>query len=343
MNNDMDAGDNEIQESNTESADKRFIVFLSIVSSILFTLALAFLTFTLPYVITAMIMGDSADFHNWTPEAQAIISSLSWIGLLILILTISLIIVGIVLSKKNITRLGALSMWLPTFGYFSATMFALAGIGILRVPWISMMFLSDSLVILELGHIVLLPYFVLVPLLFVIPFAIIILMGLPILTMLIGLFIFTSSVAIWFYGRYSGVDISDTLTYRHSRHPQYLGFLIWSYGLLLFIPMMPIPMGAYTVTPSFPWMIAALALIGSALIEEQNMLKQHGDQYQEYLDHTNFLLPLPKIFSDIILKPIRLFLKKDRPETKTETGYVLILYGIILILLSIPVAIFSFF
>jgi hypothetical protein len=138
------------------------------------------------------------------------------------------------------------------------------------------------------------------------------------------------------------IDISTSFVYKYSRHPQYLGFLIFSYGFLLFVPHLNNIRGGFRIAPTLPWLIAALALIGSALVEEMDMLKKHGSQYQQYIDSTPFLFPLPGFVLAIILSPIRLILWKDRPETKREVLLVLFIYGTILALLSIPVALLSY-
>jgi protein-S-isoprenylcysteine O-methyltransferase Ste14 len=316
------------------------IVVLSIASAIIFTAALMFLTLVIPTAITDILQVGFVDFHNHSTEGQAILVPLLWIGGLAFSATLALIVAGILLSRKSLTTIGILAAWLPTFGYFAISMFILAGIGIIRIPWIALMFPISDPSPIALGHIFIIPNIIIDELNLSWFFYGV---DLRILLMILGMFIFMIGTSIWFFGRYTGMDISNTSIYKYSRHPQYLGFLIFSYGLLLYVPYLNNIRGGFTIAPSLPWLIAALALIGSALIEEQNMLKQHGEEYRQYLSRTSFLIPLPSIIKKIILLPARLFLQKECPENKTEVGFVLILYGIILILLSIPVALFSYY
>lgn len=48
-----------------------------------------------------------------------------------------------------------------------------------------------------------------------------------------GLLIFLLGTIAWFYGKSERREIIDFWTYKYWRHPQYMGFLIWSYGVML--------------------------------------------------------------------------------------------------------------
>jgi protein-S-isoprenylcysteine O-methyltransferase Ste14 len=67
-----------------------------------------------------------------------------------------------------------------------------------------------------------------------------------------GLFIFFLRAAAWLYGRFKGVGLVTFWIYRYSRHPQYLGFLLWSYGLLMFTSILGSPMGGLGAGYSLP-------------------------------------------------------------------------------------------
>jgi len=127
--------------------------------------------------------------------------------------------------------------------------------------------------------------------------------------------------------------------YCYSRHPQYLGFLTWSYELLLLTPYLVAPKGSVP-PPSLPWLISALTIIGVALQEENVMIKKYGEKYVKYLDNTPFLVPIPKKLSALIKTPIKALLKKNRPENGKEITFIMAVYVMIFVLLSIPLVLF---
>jgi protein-S-isoprenylcysteine O-methyltransferase Ste14 len=208
-------------------------------------------------------------------------------------------------------------------------MFFLAGIGVLRVVWLPLLDLSPK--VLRLGEIVCLPSWLLFGSLLV-PVSCII--------MVLGLMVFTLGVFTWLYSKFKGLGIVDFWIYEYSRHPQYLGFLIWSYGLILLTSCINIPRGGCIPPPSFPWLISALAIVGIALHEELTMVKKYGDKYKKYMDKTPFMLPLPKKLSTIITAPVRIVTKKNLPESNKQIIAVLSTYLCILVLLSLPLQYF---
>ncbi|HEW93966.1 MAG TPA: hypothetical protein ENF47_04620 [Thermoprotei archaeon] len=138
-----------------------------------------------------------------------------------------------ILSKENIfIIIRSLSIYIPIFGYFAFAMFFLAGIGILRIIWLPIIELSPE--ILKVGHVAILPFIILhsaVSSQYLYAFSIFI----AILLIASGLFLFSIGVVTWLYGKLMGLNIIDFWIYRFIRHPQYLGFIIWSYGLLILI------------------------------------------------------------------------------------------------------------
>jgi hypothetical protein len=63
--------------------------------------------------------------------------------------------------------------------------------------------------------------------------------------MALGLIIFLLGVFTWLYGKFKGIRIIDFWIYRYSRHPQYFGFLLWSYGLTILASTIGAPKGGY--------------------------------------------------------------------------------------------------
>ena len=117
--------------------------------------------------------------------------------------------------------MGAIAFFLPIFGYFAVYMFFLAGLGILRVLrlpcWGRLM---------KLGDVIYLPYMILVY-----PFALIgvdIRRFLAILLIGLGLLVFLLGTLAWFYAKLQRKGTVDFWLYRYSRHPQYLGWTMWS-------------------------------------------------------------------------------------------------------------------
>jgi protein-S-isoprenylcysteine O-methyltransferase Ste14 len=269
------------------------------------------------------------------PEyARAIIDAFRPIGYINLLVVIILIVVGFLIKNDMLTVTGSFYLFLPTFGGFAVYMFFLAGIGILEVLWIPLD--TPFFNFLTLGSIVFIPAF---PLILISPYPICIGSG---IVMFIGLYIFTLGVISWFYGKYQKKEIIDFSIYKYSRHPQYLGFLIWSYGLYMQYMTLEIPlimiMGRIGLEASLPWVVMALVTIGVAFIEDINMSKKDPESFREYRKKTPFLINLPPNLESIITSPMRYIIKKDFPETKKEVLKVLFFYGVIIALLSLPIA-----
>jgi uncharacterized membrane protein len=49
----------------------------------------------------------------------------------------------------------------------------------------------------------------------------------------LGLLVFVLGVLAWFYARFQKKGTADFWIYRFARHSQYLGWILWSYGLML--------------------------------------------------------------------------------------------------------------
>jgi protein-S-isoprenylcysteine O-methyltransferase Ste14 len=238
--------------------------------------------------------------------------------------------VGLITEKRELASLGSLGFILPIYTYFVLHMSFLAGLGILTALWVP--FWGD---LVKLGDIAYLPYMVLVY-----PFF---LVGLDIRQFLAGLFvslgllIFILGVLAWFYARFQKKGTADFWLYRFTRHPQYLGWIVWSYGLMLRVALRhDTPLQDTNPGASFPWAISSLIIVCVALSEEIRMRRQHGSDYEHYSSQTPFMLPLPGFIQHLISMPFRLILKKDEPENHWDLIWTFVIYLAVIMLVSLP-------
>ena len=302
--------------------------------AVVFTIALTFATLQLPVIIGNWLSNYFPDIHPVIePEQVAEFMTVARpIGYGCLAVIAILIALGFVTGKKKLSIFGSFAFFLPTFGYFFASMFFLAGLGILRVPFIP--FWDPSVNLMNFGDISYLPYMALVY-----PFW---LGGVDIRKVLAwiaigaGLFIFVLGTITWFYGKTQRRKTVDFWIYKYSRHPQYLGFIIWSYGVMLFAAQQPVPMGGSNPGASLPWLLTSLVIIWIALAEENKMKKEDSERYLQYTASAPFMFPIPRFVSNVITFPMRLLLKKNRPETGKELLATFAVYAALLILLSLP-------
>jgi protein-S-isoprenylcysteine O-methyltransferase Ste14 len=314
--------------------------FFALVLTVLFTVALVSTILEIPSAINNFLLNIFPEYGagEWS-EATAMLDSLRLIGYVSFAVTLILILVGFAAKKGWLTTLGSIALYLPTFGYFAFTMFFLAGIGVLRALWFPLLDLSPN--ILRLGDIVYLPYFALAwllsPIAWIAGISVVdIYVLLSFIVMAFGLVIFFLSTLTWLYGKFKGFQVIDFWIYRCSRHPQYLGFLLWSYGMLILATFTHAPRGGYIPPPSLLWLISALTNVGVALHEENVMAKKHGEKYSKYRDATPFIAPLPKRLSALTVAPLRALLKKNWPENRKEIALAMTVYGAILVALSLP-------
>ena len=252
------------------------------------------------------------------------------IGYICLALIILFIALGFITKKSGWAWVGALGLFLPVFGQVALSMFFLSGLSVLRVIWFP--FMDISFDILSLGDIIYLPYEVFIWFFglfnwnahsFLIYFF-----------MISGSLLFVWGVMVWFKTRFEKKGVAVNLIYKISRHPQYLGWIIWSYGLMLYSSGVNQMKKTWTVPSSLPWLLAAMVIIAICLIEEIRMKELHGDEYESYRRQTPFLFPIPKWFKSIIKAPFKLIFKKEHPERKREVLGITSFYTVVLILLS---------
>lgn len=308
--------------------------------AVVFTVALTFATLQLPVILGNWLSRYFPDIHPVIePDRVAEFMVVARpVGYACLAIIAVLIVTGFVTGKKRLSIFGSFAFFLPTFGYFFASMFFLAGLGILRVPFVP--FWDPNVNLMNFGDISYVPYMALVY-----PFwlgRIDIREVLAWVAIGTGLFIFILGTITWFYGRAQRKKTVDFWIYRHSRHPQYLGFIIWSYGVMLFAAQQPVPMGGSNPGASLPWLLTSLIIIWIALAEENRMRKEDSERYSQYIASAPFMFRVPKFVSAAIMFPMRLLLKKNRPDTGKELVTTFTVYATSLILLSSPFVLLDF-
>ncbi len=253
------------------------------------------------------------------------------IGFICLGVILFFIILGFATRKTGWALAGSVGLFLPVFATFAHSMFYLAGLGLFNV--ILFPFLDISMALVDLGKVVLIPYWILIWLSglfnwyahdFIVH-----------AFMLIGAFIFILGVFTWFQTRYSKTNVASNWIYRYSRHPQYLGWIIWSYGLMLYGPSLNQMKKSWGWNSTLPWLLSTLVIIGICLLEEIKMQEKAGKTYKKYRDSTPFLFPLPDLLKKIISAPMRMVIRKPYPETKKQAGVVVALYAVIFMGLSL--------
>jgi protein-S-isoprenylcysteine O-methyltransferase Ste14 len=245
-------------------------------------------------------------------------------------LLVILALIGLVTKKRFLASFGSIGFILPIYAYFFLHMSFLAGLGVLTALWAP--FWGD---LVKLGYIAYLPYMVLVY-----PFS---LLGIDIRMSLAGIFVslgllcFILGVFAWFYARFQNRSTADFWIYRFTRHPQYLGWIIWSYGLMLRVALRHDTVLQETNPgASFPWVISTLIIVCVALSEEVHMHRQHGQSYADYSDRAPFMLPLPGFLSRVISIPFSLIRKKAKPVTRWDLVWIFGIYLVVTMVLSLP-------
>jgi HEAT repeat protein/protein-S-isoprenylcysteine O-methyltransferase Ste14 len=320
--------------------EKKWISGLMLmILAVIFSIGLTFASVELPGLMNKALYdrvpaldGDSHADESTELRTELFISHyhLRLIGYICFGLMIVLIAAGFISGKRGLASAGALMIFLPVFAQFATVMFFLAGLGVLNVVWMPVLDISFNAG--QLGDIVYLPYR-LVRSLFL-------KMGIdihyPLVYLLIGIgfLLFIIGTFTWFISRQRKKNMADFWIYRISRHPQYLGWIIWSYGMLLALMRVQYPKRSWGIAASLPWLLSAMIIVGVALLEERNMKKQLGEQYEIYSRKTPFLFPLPKFISSLFTVPSRLLFKKKFPERKGEIAAILSIYIILLAGLS---------
>jgi protein-S-isoprenylcysteine O-methyltransferase Ste14 len=216
---------------------------------------------------------------------------------------------------------------LPVFAQFAGVMFFLAGLGGLNILWLPVLDISFKLQ--RLGLVIRAPYDLLMWLLRQ--------AGIhgywPIVYFFLGtgLLLFFFGTFAWLSARSRNQPVAGFLVYRISRHPQYLGWILWSYGVYLLLLQGLYPRRSWGIDASLPWLVSTMTIIGVAMLEELNMLGRYGETYEAYRRKTPFLLPLPAPLNRLFTLPLRLVFHKRLPERKREVAFLVVFYGVALV------------
>ncbi|MBN2416369.1 HEAT repeat domain-containing protein [bacterium] len=306
--------------------------------ALVFTIGLTFASAELPALLDKFV-GRHFNFPNvatgqdsmtdWREQLYVSRYHIRLIGYICFALVVGLIAAGFILEKKGLASAGALVLFLPVFGHFAATMFFLGGLAFLRFLWLP--FLDISFDVMSLGSVALLPYDWLLKLFEMI--GINLWNELPFIITGLGLLIFLLGVIAWMQGRVEKRAVTDFWIYRLSRHPQYLGWIIWSYGVM-FLP--GANMKRYVDVPnSLAWLLTAMIIIAIAMMEERRMKRDHGAAYDAFRAQSPFLFPLPRIVRRFFSLPLRLAFKRQYPETRGQIAAVTGFYTVLLIIISL--------
>ncbi|MHA2244885.1 MAG: methyltransferase family protein [Candidatus Hodarchaeales archaeon] len=337
-------------------------LFLAINLSLIFSLGAFFLMmmvtreldiFLKNYIPDPWNASSYDEIQQLTTQYDSVVTFLRPIVYISFWLMITTIILGVIIERYKLSFLGSLTLYLPIFGHFAGIMILIfVGIGVLRTLWIPVLDLDPEL--LNLGAIFYFPLLIffliayimtslffeleeslLIPLLGeemarLIEYELYYMIFLYISVM--GFFIFIFGVVTWLYGRFQSRKVIDFWIYRYSRHPQYLGLIIWNYGLLMLSIVSPIGLSP----PTFPFLVLTLVIIGMAMNEENTMIQHHIEEYIIWRERTAFLFPLPGRIKSLINYPMRKLMKKEWPKNNKDIIRVLLIYGAIMVILSVP-------
>jgi protein-S-isoprenylcysteine O-methyltransferase Ste14 len=278
-------------------------------------------------------------FPDWNPWMSwgfepwhQFIDAATPIGYVCLAAVMGLIVAGFITKRQKLTALGVGAFFLPTFGYFAGYMwFFLAGLGVLKVLWLP--FWDQPINLLHLGDIAFVPY--------MIPTYLSALGGLDAHAIAVflavgvwvaGFSIFLLGTIAWLYGKVVKQKIVTFWIYKYSRHPQYLGYILWSYGVMLQASL------GYESYPgvSLPWVISSLIVVCMAWAEEIDMRHKDEEAYAQYRESAPFMLPLPKFVTALATAPIRMLFGTTQPESRKEIVGAFAVYCLIFLVLSLP-------
>jgi HEAT repeat protein/protein-S-isoprenylcysteine O-methyltransferase Ste14 len=306
-----------------------FGIYLTVLA-LVFSIGLTFASVEMPRLLhsalvkaTPALEGDSHGDETTVYRTELFMDHYHFrlIGYACFGLMVVLIVAGFASGKAGLSAAGAAAMFLPVFAQFAGVMFFLAGLGFLNLAWLPMLDISFD--VGRLGDIVYWPYDALVSL-----FA---RWGIDVHGPLVytaigaGLLLFVLGTLTWFVARNRKQNVADFWVYRLSRHPQYLGWIVWSYGMLLSLKRIRYPRRSWGIPASLPWLLSMMVIVGVALLEERKMKRLSGEAYDAYRKKTSFLLPLPRFLRAAFAAPNRLLFGRSLPERKGEIAVVLVL------------------
>jgi len=320
-------------------ARKQLVAALLFVLAGVFTVGLTFATVELPYLLDRFLQSavptpgfdsQASSFALLKTELYVSHFRLRLIGYACFGLTLLLIVAGFATRRSGAAALGAVVLMLPVFAQFAAVMFFLAGLGLLNLLWLPVLDISFD--VQRLGAIIRAPFQLWQWL-----FARFGASGYwPAVYLCIGggLLLFFLGTLAWLRARARHEGVAVAWVYRLSRHPQYLGWILWSYGTFLLLLQGRYPNRSWGIAADLSWLLAAMAIVGVAMLEEVAMRRRHGAAYEEYLRRTPFLVPLPRAVRRLFALPCRLLFRKDAPERRREVAAVVAAYTALLVAAS---------
>lgn len=245
---------------------------------------------------------------------------------------LAVLLFGYLNDKLYLSLAGTFAYFIPTLAHFTWGMATFYGIGVLRTLWGPTIELNYLVSIVNL------------------PIRLYVGESLPIsyhiqdtayeklelfsnLFIGIGFFIIVFGIFNLLIGIFENEGLVSFWLYKYTRHPQYLGYILWSYGLYSKTNMVSSVMGHSQPNP-FPWVLSTLFIICIALREESNLSEEKPD-YDYYRKKTSFLIPLPKFVSAVFLFPYRIISGNEYPESKQDVALVFFIYLSCIILLSL--------
>ncbi len=307
--------------------------------AVIFTAGLTFATVALPEVIDGVLQrtittpgGDSHADAIARLKTDLFIAHyhVRTVGYVAFFLLLGLIVLGFATRRTELAALGAVGVMLPVFAQFAGVMFFLAGLGVLNAVWLPILDVSYELQ--HWGRVIDAPNDVLRRLLG--------LVGVhsmwPTTVFFIGtgILIFLLGVYAWLSARARGRPVADAWIYRLSRHPQYLGWILWTYGLYLLLQRMHYPRRSWGIGASLPWLLSTMVIVAVALMEELHMRRRHGEAYETYRRSAPFLFPVPRVVERIVSAPARILCGTHHPDRRREIVAVVGLYAALLIGIS---------
>lgn len=309
-----------------------------ILLAIVFTTGLVFASLELPLLLDNKIQ-HSINFLSFDQQANELNMNktmlyfehyhLKEIGYASLFLIVLLIFFGFYYGKKGLSLFGAFAVFIPVFGHFALSMFFLAGLGFLRVIWIP--FTEISPYFMNYGDIIYLPNEILLSIGRL--FGVVLDKEIAVFFIIIGILLFTIGVYVWFSTKFFKDNVAKSFIYKISRHPQYLGWILWSYGFFL-LPSKETMKSSWGYPDSLPWLLTTMIIIAVSLFEEINMRNQFGNEYEDFKRKTAFMFPLPNWFKKIIIHPLRLFFNTSDFSKKRHVLVFTSYYTILLMFIS---------
>ena len=307
--------------------------------AVVFTTGLTFATVELPGIVDDLLQNRIAtpggDSHADTvarlkTELFMAHYHVRAVGYAAFFLLIGLIVFGFATRHTGLAALGAFGVMLPVFAQFAGVMFFLAGLGVLNALWLPVLDVSYELQ--QWGRVIDVPNDLLQWLLGLV--GIHSSWPIPLFFVGSGILIFLLGVYAWLAARAQGKTVADAWVYRLSRHPQYLGWILWTYGAYLLLHRMQYPKRSWGIGASLPWLLSTMVIVGVALMEELHMRRRHGTAYDDYRRRAPFLFPVPRAVARLAGAPFRILFGKEQPERGREVLAVVSLYAVTLMAIS---------